>query len=53
MGNTAAIYVRRSSADERNAYDSDRTWCGLPGAGHIVQNPTSGGGMSADWDSPL
>ena len=24
-----------------------------PRTGHIVQNATSGGGMSGDWDSPL
>jgi len=38
--NTAAICVRRSSADERDADDSDRSGRGLPGVGHIVQNPS-------------
>jgi hypothetical protein len=29
--NTAAIYVRRSAADERDTDDSDRTGCVPPG----------------------
>ena len=32
MGNTAASYLRRSAADERDADDSDRSECGLPRA---------------------
>ena len=41
MGNTAAIYVRRSAADERDADESDRSgwgsrW-GLPGTRHLSQ----------------
>jgi hypothetical protein len=31
--NTAAIYVRRSAADERDADDSDRSGCRPPRAG--------------------
>jgi hypothetical protein len=37
MGNTAAIYVRRSVADERDADESDRSGWGLPETRHLPQ----------------
>jgi hypothetical protein len=40
--NTAAIYVRRSAADERDTDDSDRRGCGLPRVSVIFTAPPGG-----------
>ena len=50
MGNTAAIYVRRSAADERDADESDRSgwgpWWALPGTRHLPQKMPQPNGAS-------
>ena len=52
MGNTAAIYVRRSVADERDADESDRSGCGLPGTRHLPQKLPQPNGALVASDRP-
>ena len=49
--NTAAIYVRRSAADERDADDSDKSGCGLLESDY--QSDMISSISSGDIDSPI